>query len=198
MVFAIAITLLVLDLKVPEIHHPTENALLNALAALIPEFVGFLLSFFLIGLYWTVHHRLFGYVIDYTPAMLWINFFFLLGIVLLPFSTSFYSKYIVSALKTPLVLYSLNFAGIGLASFAMHKYITNPKRNLTKGLPVDMAKYYSFRAIVIPIIFGLIIIVGLIDIRFAIFIPPLIPVVMYGMGKIYKSRHSVKENANDD
>lgn len=66
-VFAIAIILLVIELKAPEIPAPvTEDKILNNLAAIFPKFVGFLVSFFIIGLYWTVHHKLFGFVTGYT------------------------------------------------------------------------------------------------------------------------------------
>src|SRR6266550_8626645 len=86
-VFAIAITLLVIEIKVPQIdrHVATDALLLNALDELIPKFIGFFISFFIIGLYWTIHHRMFGYVIDYTRKLLWLNLIFLLAVVLMPF-----------------------------------------------------------------------------------------------------------------
>src|SRR5450631_3763022 len=95
-VFAIAITLLVIELKIPEIPRQwvTETKLVEILANLIPKFVGFLISFFIIGLFWTIHHRMFGYVVNYNPKLLWLNLIFLLFIVIMPFSTSFYSEYI--------------------------------------------------------------------------------------------------------
>ena len=61
-VFAIAITLMVIEIKIPEIHRNevTDELLVNKLGELIPKFIGFLVSFLLIGQYWVVHHRLFG------------------------------------------------------------------------------------------------------------------------------------------
>ena len=93
-VFAIAITLLVIELKVPEINRAelTEGKLLNALAHLIPKFIGFIISFMFIGIYWVVHHRLFGFVINYTPKLLRLNLLFLFAVALMPFSTAFYSE----------------------------------------------------------------------------------------------------------
>src|ERR1043165_8420792 len=74
-VFAIAITLLVIEIKVPEIPKEivTEDLLLHSMDHLIPKFVGFLISFLIIGLYWTIHHHMFGYVINYTKKTLWLN-----------------------------------------------------------------------------------------------------------------------------
>ena len=61
-VFAIAITLLVIEIKVPEIdkHFVNDHLLGEAMAHLIPKFVGFFISFILIGFYWILHHRMFG------------------------------------------------------------------------------------------------------------------------------------------
>src|SRR5438477_1525847 len=91
-VFAIAITLLAIEIKVPELPEGkiTEVMLIQELAKEVPKLMGFLVSFFIIGLYWTVHHRMFGFVVNYTPRLLWLNLIFLLSIVLMPFTTAFY------------------------------------------------------------------------------------------------------------
>src|SRR6476620_7776241 len=111
-VFAIAITLLALEIKVPAFdrHTATDAQLVESLGELIPKFFGFLTSFFIIGLYWTVHHRLFGFVVNYTYKLLWLNLAFLLTIVLMPFSTAFYSEYVLQLLKTPVIVYTSNIA----------------------------------------------------------------------------------------
>ena len=96
-VFAIAITLLIIEIKVPEIHKEelSELTVLQALAQLAPKFAGFLVSFLLIGQYWVMHHRMFGFVINYTERLIWLNILLLLTIVLMPFSTAFYSEYVL-------------------------------------------------------------------------------------------------------
>ena len=78
-VFAIAITLLALEIKIPEIDKRivTDRILSEKLDEMIPKFVGFLVSFFIIGLYWSIHHRMFGFVVNYTRGLLWLNLFFL-------------------------------------------------------------------------------------------------------------------------
>lgn len=157
-VFAIAITLLIIDVRVPELKEPvTETDLIYSLVNLLPQISGFLLSFFIIGLYWTVHHRLFGFVKAHTVSLLWINLMFLLGIVVLPFTASFYSEYVITLLKTPIVLYSLNVCYIGIMSFVLHRYVTHPKRRMVENFSPDLIKYYALRAMAIPIIFVLII-----------------------------------------
>ena len=77
-VFAIAITLLIIEIKVPEIDgaHANEHAFINSLLSLVPKFFGFIFSFFIIGLYWFIHHKMFGYVINYTNRLIWLNLCF--------------------------------------------------------------------------------------------------------------------------
>ena len=78
-VFAIAITLLIIELKIPEIEEGpvSEHVFLEHLVMLIPRFMGFFISFFIIGLYWFIHHGIFGYVINYNGKLIWLNLIFL-------------------------------------------------------------------------------------------------------------------------
>ncbi|MDQ2719242.1 MAG: TMEM175 family protein [Bacteroidota bacterium] len=192
-VFAIAITLLVIELKVPEINGPvSEEKILNALLFISPKFIGFLVSFFLIGLYWTVHHRLFGYLNGYTPKLLWINLFFLLGIVLMPFSTSLYSQYIFDYLETPVIFYTANVCFLGMMNFFLWRYICNKKNQISIPIPPGISVYYSFRALSVPVIFIFTLIVYLFKPRYAILIPPFIPVIMNIATRRFRKKLGVK------
>src|SRR6187431_133428 len=76
-VFAIAITLLVIEIRIPDVEYLKEHGIFeeyggvsdaaigSSLKHLIPKFVGFFISFLFIGLYWTIHHRMFGFVTSY-------------------------------------------------------------------------------------------------------------------------------------
>jgi uncharacterized membrane protein len=179
-VFAIAITLLVIEMKVPVIAHDmvNENNVVHALMEIIPKFVGFIISFFIIGLYWTVHHRLFGFVINYNVRLLWLNLIFLLSVVLMPFSTGFYSEYIFKLLKTPVIIYVSNISFLGIMNFVLWRYVGNPKRHLTEGLSRLVLNYYSFRAIAIPFIFITMAMIYLFAPKYAIWTPLFIPLIM--------------------
>ena len=61
-VFAIAITLLIIEIKVPELHEKTNHEALVSMLRLIPKFVGFFIGFFVIATYWAAHHRIFRFV----------------------------------------------------------------------------------------------------------------------------------------
>ena len=179
-VFAIAITLLVIEIKIPEIPEAsvTDNALLHKLAELIPKFIGFFISFLLIGQYWVVHHRMFGYVINFTDKLIWLNIFFLLTVALMPFSTGFYSEYVRFKTMTPVIFYTANVAALGLVNFLMWRYISKPERKITENLTKPMAKYFSTRALTVPVIFIVFSFVFLYSPMIAFWIPPLIPLIL--------------------
>ena len=179
-VFAIAITLLVIEIKIPEIHEGpvTDNVLLHKLAELIPKFIGFLISFLLIGQYWTVHHRMFGYVTNFSGRLVWLNIFFLLAVALMPFSTGFYSEYVMTKTITPVIFYTANIVLIGLFNYLMWRHISNPKRKLSENLSQPMARFFSKRALAVPAIFIVFCFVYIINPAIAFWIPPLVPLIL--------------------
>lgn len=179
-VFAIAITLLVMEIKVPAIAREllSEQALIDSLTNLIPKLTGFIISFLIIGLFWTVHHRMFGYVVAYNNRLLWLNLIFLMAVALMPFSSAFYSEYISKLYQSPLIVYVANISFLGIMNFMMWKYISNPKRKLTEGLKLEVARYYSDRAITVPLVFLLVAIVYFFASKYAVVIPLIIPILM--------------------
>lgn len=103
-VFAIAITLLVIELHVPEIHRPATDAdYLRALLPLIPGFVGFFTSFYVIGAFWAGHHRAFDCARHWDGRLLMPNLMMLSAIAAMPFFTAFASAY--WGARVPVALY---------------------------------------------------------------------------------------------
>jgi uncharacterized membrane protein len=92
-VFAIAITLLILEVHVPILPRGAADAVyLQALADLVPSFIGYVISFWVIGMFWLGHHRAFSLAARHSPRMLGWNLF-LLGIVaFMPFATAFWAQ----------------------------------------------------------------------------------------------------------
>ena len=198
-VFAIAITLLILEIKVPELHDDvSDKLLLHALGQLIPKFVGFIISFMLIGLYWLVHHRMFGFVTSYDNRLRFLNLLFLFFIVLMPFSTGFYSEYagpvlFEKQLKVPMTFYVINLECIRIVNYIMWRYITNPKHKLAEP-PIDpiTAAQAKTRAILVPCIFLMMLPVAyLTNVMFAVYIPLLIPISIRIAKRIIAKKHKV-------
>jgi uncharacterized membrane protein len=89
-VFAIAITLMALEIRPPNVAKgDTELMVWNKFKELLPEFLGLLASFWLIGSVWLRHHQLFKYVDNFDMRFMAINLWMLFMIILFPFSTSF-------------------------------------------------------------------------------------------------------------
>ncbi len=196
-VFAIAITLLVIEIKIPELHeNVSDKALLQSLAHLLPKFLGFLISFMMIGLYWTVHHRMFGFVTNYTPKLLVLNLAFLFFVALMPFSTGFYSEYagpdmFRHQLMVPMIFYVLNFCGMGFLNYFMWVFITNPKNKVAEP-PVDplMVRQARARSLVVPIIFLMMLPVAYFtNVIIAAYVPMLIPVILRILKKKIEKKH---------
>ncbi|MEI7035448.1 TMEM175 family protein [Fulvimonas yonginensis] len=90
-VFAIAITLLVIEVHVPHLDTRDDGAYLQALAALTPSFMGFALSFLTIGALWMAHHRVFGLLDIHHERLLWPNMLLLMVVAFMPFATALMS-----------------------------------------------------------------------------------------------------------
>src|SRR3569623_1123728 len=88
-VFAIAVTLLVLDIKVPNLPHESISAAWRDFAALWPSFFAFALSFFVIGRFWMGHHERFRALRHYDSRLMWPNMLYLMAIAFMPFSSAF-------------------------------------------------------------------------------------------------------------
>jgi uncharacterized membrane protein len=89
-VFAIIITIMVLDVKVPELTHgASEKATIDAFIELLPKLIAYIVSFFAIGNLWMRHLRIFSFLKDYNMTLVAINLLFLFSISLFPFALSF-------------------------------------------------------------------------------------------------------------
>jgi len=124
-IFAIVMTLLVLDIKVPQ-NIPTTSLLGSwpVIHALLPNYIGYVASFIILGVYWGAHHILFTKVKESTFNFMWLNLFFLLSVTFIPFSTSFLAAYPLNGLAQALYAADLIFAGAmmyGLLHYAVRR-----------------------------------------------------------------------------
>src|SRR5262245_62458940 len=82
-VFAIVITLLILDIKVPDVEY---SQLLPSLAAMLPRMFAYVMSFGVISVYWLAHHQSLQLIGKLNGLLIWMNFLYLLSVRLMPFS----------------------------------------------------------------------------------------------------------------
>jgi uncharacterized membrane protein len=120
-VFAIAITLLVIELKVPTRVDVAAHGLASALAELTPLFIGYFVSFLVISLFWTGHLKTWKHVTQVTGGLLWLNILELMCVALMPFTTGLYTEYVGSNLAFS--LYCLNLVGIAVFSYWLRSVV---------------------------------------------------------------------------
>jgi uncharacterized membrane protein len=106
-VFAVIITIMVLDLRPPE--HPTFASLLP----LWPTALSYLVSYLFIAIVWTNHHHLLRFTDESTPRLIWINFAHLFTVSLVPFATAWVASTRIAAV--PVFLYAAVFVLVELA-----------------------------------------------------------------------------------
>lgn len=106
-VFAIVVTLLVLELRVPHlIENFTDKDVLNELFHLAPKFISFALSFLVIAIFWVNHHQMFHSLEKTDRTLLWLNNLLLFCLSFIPFPTAFIGEYPTS--MVPVMLYGLS------------------------------------------------------------------------------------------
>jgi len=122
-VYAIAMTILVLELSVPTAQQVTADSSLGELLLdMWPEFLIYGLSFLILGMFWLMHHAIFDSVLHYDLPLQWINVAFLLLFALIPFSTALFGEH--GATQTTALVYGLNTFGITATTWAMWAYAT--------------------------------------------------------------------------
>jgi uncharacterized membrane protein len=155
-VFAIAITLLILEIKVPTLNYEglTSAKIAESVFGFpnIMTWVGFFISFWVIALYWIDHHRTFIYVDNYDGKLVFLNLLFLMSIGIMPFTSALYSKYF--GYDFPTQLYCYNVAFTGFIKLWMWYYISNPKNKISHS-PIDhiKKKYHTIRSWIAPSVF---------------------------------------------
>jgi len=188
-VFAIAITLLVIEFKVPVIQHATDALLWSSLAHMGWKLLGFVISFFIVGYYWSVHHRIFGYVNDYTSRLIWLNLLFLFPVVLLPFSSGLLGEYSSElTVHIPYGIYVLNILLTAIMNVVLWLYISNPqKKLLTHEISPERIRLGLYFTFVVPSMFLLSFLFSLKYPILGRLIPAFIPLILkYGLNGLAK------------
>ena len=127
-VFAIAITLLILEIKVPAAG---TGALSQQLAQQWPSYVSFFISFAFIGIMWINHHRLFTHIVRCDHLLLILNLLLLLGVIVVPFPTAVLATHLRHTdQRAALILYNATYVFIAFAFSLLWGHASSPKRHL--------------------------------------------------------------------
>jgi uncharacterized membrane protein len=181
-VIAIAMTLLAVDIKPPDVD-PSQLA--SALADFSPKFASFALSFMIIASFWIGHHITFSYLRNYDYKLAWLNILFLLFIALTPFASSLLGTYQFNEIA--LIVYSTVIAMAGFFRAGIWEYASRGHRLVDNELSQDLIRKMSIRNFITPVTFAISGPLVLINVSFvAIWI--VVPISIVAYRKIPKGR----------
>ena len=144
-VFAIAITLLIVDLRVPDVAHVESG---QQLRDTLPQIGGFALSFAVIGLFWLGHHGLLRYIKGLTRSLMLLNLLFLGCIAFLPYPTALLSAAGDQVPAT--IFYAAAIAAAGLAEAAVWLYAICIRDLALPGISPSVRRWVLLRIIPDP------------------------------------------------
>jgi len=180
-VMAIAITLLVLDLKVPDATQVVEGGLLAALGARWPSYLAYLAAFLTIGIIWLNHRAFVDRIRRFDGPLHWLNLMLLLGVATLPFPTSLLAAYLAEGganASAAATIYGLLSVATALPWLLMWRHIVRHPELLEPPLTVGDARAELRRATIGPVVY-------LVAVPIAL-VAPLIALVFYiGIALVY-------------
>lgn len=178
-VFAIAITLMIIEVKPPHLHGSYQEQV-GQLTALIPMFIGVALSFALIGVFWYRHHQLFRSITNYTTGFIVRNLVVLGTIIFIPFSTAFNFENDLRHGNVAIVFYCINYFAASLANLILFRYALDPANGVSDG-DIGVDRRHIFSELEFPlIVFTFVIVLSFIQ-------PPLAPMgfALFGLQGMY-------------
>lgn len=121
-IFAIVMTILVFELKVPNLAYATNATLAQSLSTMVPVFLSYILAFSMLFTYWRAHHFFISvYAKNLDTTLTNINALFFLFVGIVPFTTSLLGRN--SDLELPIILFACNIILIGLSLHLMRDYV---------------------------------------------------------------------------
>jgi len=151
-VFAIAITLLAVTLRVPD-HAITNTG--RVLHEALPSLTGFGISFAVIGLFWLGHHGIFRYITAFDRPLIALNLLFLGTIAFLPYPTELLSREPISNQPGVTVFYASCVSAAGLTELTIWLRATTPRSELSGAAAKRLRLPFALRIGRVPIVFGL-------------------------------------------
>jgi uncharacterized membrane protein len=151
-VFAIAITLLAFNIKLPDLPDAEIEANLpRLLLGLWPQFLSYAITFSVLGIYWRAYHRVFQHIRRYDGRLFWLNLLYLFWIAFLPFPTSIVGQYGERA--SAAIFYAVSMAIASLILYGLWLYASRGGRLIEADLDPRLSDALAHRGLVFPAVF---------------------------------------------
>jgi TMEM175 potassium channel family protein len=135
-VYAIVITLLILSIRIPDVQ---PASLGPALVKMLPQVLTYVLSFFVVGLYWFAHHRVAQLIKKIDGVFIWLNMIWLLFVTVMPFPAALLGRYPLQGI--PIAIYGIDLVLANITGFIILVYMAKHPELCT--LAVDSAMLRS-------------------------------------------------------
>ena len=182
-IFAVAMTLLVLDVKLPDGElYASNRDLINRLLSLEHIYVIYFVSFIVLGMYWVAHHRTFHYIRSVDHTLLWINLIFLFVITSVPFGTDLLGSH--NALTFPYLYFGakvLTLSGLLLAQIV---YLRRHPELAQPALTASVVRQIVKRSAIFATIPVLSMVAVFYNTRLALYLYFLLPIVHFLPGRV--------------
>lgn len=146
-VFAVVMTLLVLEIKIPEVASGDEA--LHIILEQWPTFVSYFVSFTILGIFWVGFHAQYNYIRFVDRPLLWINLLFLMFVSLLPFSAATLGRY--GTEQFAVLIYGAHLTILGLINYWNWTYATTHHRLVDHSISAKLVKITKKRILMTPI-----------------------------------------------
>lgn len=160
-VFAIALTLLALNIRLPDGAAVTTRALLD----LWPSYLAYAVSFLVILSFWSAHHRIFREVTSHDDALIWLNGVFLMCVAFLPFPVSLIGQGIEQ--QVVVIVYAASMVVTSLVLTGVLRYVIAHPALLATPMSPERRRYIYLRGVTIPAVFLLSIAVSFLSVSAA-------------------------------
>ena len=184
-IFAFSITFMAISITIPNLaQNLTQTQVIDKLLESIPEFEIYVISFFMIGVYWIGYHQMFNQIINSDMTVTWLTLVFLFFITLIPLATNLQIGF--GQYQIVFVLYALvlTIAGALLTITWLH---ATKNKLIDENLNQREINYISLESILSPVVFLLSILVSFIDLQIAYYFWLVIIPAKTILGKKYHS-----------
>lgn len=151
-VFAIIVTLLVLEIKVPHLEHPNSvRELGEALASLLPKIVSWIISFLIVCVIWVNHHRILVQLDHVTHRFFWLNALLLLWCSFIPFPTALMGDYLSNPLAA--CTFGCILAMMALTFSSIRWYALRNRQILKEEVDITKYRQAAIRSVIVGPVF---------------------------------------------
>lgn len=187
--FAIVLTLLVLDLRLPEPPGPGAE-LLDHLGENVHDFVGWFVSFLTIARVWVVHHTVLSRMARCHLGTIVLNFALLAAISLMPFTASLIGTYELAE-PWSIVLFAVNLAAAGAALGALARHVAHePGMLRAEHDPESLEWHWKHHLLILPTVAGLVAVLAFVEpyVAVAILLGEFVVVLVSALRSVYGRR----------